>query len=118
MLKSQLFEKQSNELKGLFTRITKATDPKVKAQLATIAKKLDESLKGLTTEIHDLRDQIQKSGKKSKSSLLRKRKNMSLLKLVLNLSILKKLSRLWLPRNKKNFFCLLGELFLELGEIR
>lgn len=66
MLKSQLFEKQSNELKNLFERITKSTDPKVKTQLATIAKKLDGSLKDLTKEIHELRDQIQKAGKKSK----------------------------------------------------
>src|SRR4051812_47713444 len=65
MLKTQLYEKQVAELKKLYERISKATDPKVKTQLALLAKKLDESLKGLTKEIHELYEQLQKENKKS-----------------------------------------------------
>jgi phosphate uptake regulator len=51
------------ELKKLFERIAKATDPKVKGQLAVMAKKLDESIKNITKEIHELYEQIQKTAK-------------------------------------------------------
>lgn len=65
MLKSQLYEKQVKELKGIFERIGKEANPKVKSQLALLAKKVDESLKALAKEIHELYEQIQKSEKKS-----------------------------------------------------
>ncbi|KAI6182880.1 hypothetical protein M3Y97_00428200 [Aphelenchoides bicaudatus] len=65
MLKSQLYEKQVKELKGIFERIGKEANPKVKSQLALLAKKVDESLKSLAKEIHELYEQIQKSEKKN-----------------------------------------------------
>lgn len=62
-MKTQLYEKQVAELKGLLERISKATDPKVKIQLSSMVRKLDDALKVLTKEIHDLHEQIQKGEK-------------------------------------------------------
>lgn len=70
MLKTQLYEKQVAELKKVYERISKATDVKVKIQLSSMAKKLDESLKTLTKEIHETYEQLQKENKKNgKSSM-------------------------------------------------